>query len=532
VVNPRLLVLLAALVSALSMSVALLASKRRTAALLSLVVSAALLVFNDAVDTALKTLTEPLNNATLTGFVTFFSQSDVFLYMAVALASVSVMYLVTPPEKRSRVPLLIALIVFPIAFIGLSKVKYVLHFSTALAFAITFMFGELVRSMSSLSDWSGVLEERKAHTVVLACVLLVGLFLVYAQATGVEGRGAFATSDGLKNVRISTDWTGAYDWLRANTPQDARVLSWWDYGHWTTFLGERATVIDPNNAHTDFNQNVARAFVNGRDSDLYDVLAYHNANYVLVDAELVQKWGALVFLSGTCSGDFNFKNFGSRSANVCPDAADVDFTKGPGSSPYEVEHAFEFITDTGQNCPAALAPVPLRAYQSNLGVVYCASPTQYFVLTQKGLADGFARNFKVFGRDQVTDIRTDTSYWYPSPFGPNQWVNLNPDLSFANLQNKVLYSAFTRLYFLENMPGFNLAYRSPNGEVKIFEYTGRPPAGTPGGSPVGNPSVPAVTPGVTTNTGNVTATPTPAPFSNASSGAAANASASNATNSS
>jgi len=44
---------------------------------------------------------------------------------------------------------------------------------------------------------------------------------------------------------ISTnDWSDAMQWLKENTPEDAVIASWWDYGYWISTLGERKTLAD------------------------------------------------------------------------------------------------------------------------------------------------------------------------------------------------------------------------------------------------------------------------------------------------
>ena len=44
---------------------------------------------------------------------------------------------------------------------------------------------------------------------------------------------------------ISTnDWPDAMQWLRENTPEDAVIMSWWDYGYWISTLAERKTLAD------------------------------------------------------------------------------------------------------------------------------------------------------------------------------------------------------------------------------------------------------------------------------------------------
>ena len=42
----------------------------------------------------------------------------------------------------------------------------------------------------------------------------------------------------------SNDWKDAALWLKQNTPEDAVIASWWDYGYWITTLSERTTLAD------------------------------------------------------------------------------------------------------------------------------------------------------------------------------------------------------------------------------------------------------------------------------------------------
>ncbi|MCS5622617.1 MAG: hypothetical protein NZ735_01470, partial [Candidatus Marinimicrobia bacterium] len=44
---------------------------------------------------------------------------------------------------------------------------------------------------------------------------------------------------------ISTnDWPDSMQWLKENTPNDAVIASWWDYGYWISTLAERKTLAD------------------------------------------------------------------------------------------------------------------------------------------------------------------------------------------------------------------------------------------------------------------------------------------------
>lgn len=45
---------------------------------------------------------------------------------------------------------------------------------------------------------------------------------------------------------IIDDYREAYYWLRMNTPQDAVVMSWWDYGYQIAGMADRVTLVDNN----------------------------------------------------------------------------------------------------------------------------------------------------------------------------------------------------------------------------------------------------------------------------------------------
>ena len=45
---------------------------------------------------------------------------------------------------------------------------------------------------------------------------------------------------------IFDDFREAYYWLRQNTPEDAKVMSWWDYGYQITAMANRTILVDNN----------------------------------------------------------------------------------------------------------------------------------------------------------------------------------------------------------------------------------------------------------------------------------------------
>ena len=45
-------------------------------------------------------------------------------------------------------------------------------------------------------------------------------------------------------VIATNDWPDSMQWLKENTPDDAVIAAWWDYGYWISALGERKTLAD------------------------------------------------------------------------------------------------------------------------------------------------------------------------------------------------------------------------------------------------------------------------------------------------
>lgn len=65
-----------------------------------------------------------------------------------------------------------------------------------------------------------------------ACFLAFFMFHCTWVASSISTPSVFLTAteaDG--SITIYDDYRDAYAWLRANTSDDARVLSWWDYGY-------------------------------------------------------------------------------------------------------------------------------------------------------------------------------------------------------------------------------------------------------------------------------------------------------------
>ncbi|KAI8971770.1 Oligosaccharyl transferase STT3 subunit-domain-containing protein [Mycotypha africana] len=81
--------------------------------------------------------------------------------------------------------------------------------------------------------------------------------------------------------RIIDDFREAYYWLRKNTDEDAKIMSWWDYGYQIAGFSNRTTLVDNNTWNNTHIATVGRAMSTDED-DAYEIMKKHDVDYVLV----------------------------------------------------------------------------------------------------------------------------------------------------------------------------------------------------------------------------------------------------------
>jgi len=79
----------------------------------------------------------------------------------------------------------------------------------------------------------------------------------------------------------TTDWLDSMEWIKNNTPKDAVVAAWWDYGYWISTMGERATLADNSTVSTRIIENIARMLLSNSD-EAWHLLQVMQADYILV----------------------------------------------------------------------------------------------------------------------------------------------------------------------------------------------------------------------------------------------------------
>eukprot|EP01116_Phalansterium_solitarium_P018505 TRINITY_DN4918_c0_g1_i1.p1 TRINITY_DN4918_c0_g1~~TRINITY_DN4918_c0_g1_i1.p1 ORF type:complete len:703 (-),score=173.10 TRINITY_DN4918_c0_g1_i1:149-2257(-) len=80
---------------------------------------------------------------------------------------------------------------------------------------------------------------------------------------------------------IFDDFREAYRWLNFNTKDDARIMSWWDYGYQISAMGNRTILVDNNTWNNSHIAQVGKAMASSEEN-AYAIMRELDVDYVLV----------------------------------------------------------------------------------------------------------------------------------------------------------------------------------------------------------------------------------------------------------
>ncbi|KAF4610819.1 hypothetical protein D9613_007270 [Agrocybe pediades] len=153
--------------------------------------------------------------------------------------------------------------------------------------------GDLVAAtVSSTSTKAGASSKPKgifgidARLVVILNTLAMLFFFVF-HCTWVTSSAysspsvVLASQNPDGSQHIIDDFREAYYWLRQNTPEDAVVMSWWDYGYQIAGMADRPTLVDNNTWNNTHIATVGKA-MSSSEEVAYPILRKHDVEYVLV----------------------------------------------------------------------------------------------------------------------------------------------------------------------------------------------------------------------------------------------------------
>ncbi|XP_028967977.1 dolichyl-diphosphooligosaccharide--protein glycosyltransferase subunit STT3B [Galendromus occidentalis] len=132
---------------------------------------------------------------------------------------------------------------------------------------------------------TSALGNNKRMLVIMALLMILMLFAIHCTWVTSNAYSSpsivLASYSGDGSRVILDDFREAYYWLAQNTPDDARVMSWWDYGYQIAGMANRTTLVDNNTWNNSHIALVGKA-MSSNESAAYEIMKELDVDYVLV----------------------------------------------------------------------------------------------------------------------------------------------------------------------------------------------------------------------------------------------------------
>ncbi|CAH8605479.1 unnamed protein product [Schistosoma bovis] len=121
-----------------------------------------------------------------------------------------------------------------------------------------------------------------AYVLIIFILYLFVSHCVWVSSNAYSSPSIVLASYGKDGSRyILDDFREAYFWLWQNTKENARVMSWWDYGYQIAGMGNRTTLVDNNTWNNSHIALVGKAMASN-ESEAYKTIQSLDVDYVLV----------------------------------------------------------------------------------------------------------------------------------------------------------------------------------------------------------------------------------------------------------
>jgi dolichyl-diphosphooligosaccharide--protein glycosyltransferase len=111
-----------------------------------------------------------------------------------------------------------------------------------------------------------------------AQILLVGLIFL---SVYISLPRAYHQGSG-RLVAPQNDWYESLIYLKEETPEDAIIMTWWDYGYWILDIAERTPVVDNGYRPEEILRDIAQVYCTDQDSEAIEVMRKYGASYLVL----------------------------------------------------------------------------------------------------------------------------------------------------------------------------------------------------------------------------------------------------------
>ena len=120
---------------------------------------------------------------------------------------------------------------------------------------------------------------------------------------------------------INDNWNESLYWLMENTPENAVVISWWDYGYWIRTIGGRKDIINPGYRGKGIN-DIALLFLEKNESKAILTVKKYKAEYILIPTEMLAQMHNIETILNLSNAHYTIYPY-KKSATVFGRPADI-----------------------------------------------------------------------------------------------------------------------------------------------------------------------------------------------------------------
>ncbi|XP_037068283.1 LOW QUALITY PROTEIN: dolichyl-diphosphooligosaccharide--protein glycosyltransferase subunit STT3B-like [Pollicipes pollicipes] len=134
---------------------------------------------------------------------------------------------------------------------------------------------------SAESDGLGMNVRTLSIVAVIMMLMMFAVHCTWVTSNAYSSPSIVLASYSGGERNILDDFREANYWLWQNTPEDARVMSWWDYGYQIAGMANRTTLVDNNTWNNSHIALVGKA-MSSNESAAYEIMTALDVDYVLV----------------------------------------------------------------------------------------------------------------------------------------------------------------------------------------------------------------------------------------------------------
>jgi len=127
----------------------------------------------------------------------------------------------------------------------------------------------------------GIIAKVSYVVIIVALLLVPAIFPANANWISITKSPPTILNGGSNYAIATNDWPETLNWIYKNTPKDAVIASWWDYGYWIQTMAGRTTLADNATLSTAVIAQIAKIFLSSPD-EAWKMLHDWGANYILV----------------------------------------------------------------------------------------------------------------------------------------------------------------------------------------------------------------------------------------------------------